>query len=62
MNNNIIIKSLLNGGLTFILITLVCTLKGMTIEQTLAAPYTIFLVVSAIAGSFIGFAIRTSKQ
>ena len=62
MNKNIIIKSLLNGVLAFILITLVCTLKGMTIAQAIAAPYTIFLAVSAIAGSFIGFAIRTSKQ
>ena len=62
MNKNIIIRSLLNGILTFILVTLVLSVKGMTFAQAIVAPYTIFLTITAIAGSFIGFEIKALRQ
>ena len=62
MNKNNVIKSLLNGVLTFMLVALVLSLKGMDIAQALVSSYTIFLTVSAIAGSFIGFAMKAMRQ
>ena len=62
MNKNIIIKSLLNGILAFILVALVLSLKGMAIAQAIIAPYTIFLAISAIVGSFIGFTLKAMRQ
>ena len=59
----IIVKSLLNGILTFVVVALVQYLvKGVALTQAIAAPYTIFLTISAIVGSFVGFSIRTMKQ
>ena len=58
-----IIKSLLNGILTFVVVALVQYLvKGVTITQAIAAPYTIFLTIAAIVGSFIGFNIKAAKE
>ena len=63
MKKNIIIKSLLNGILTFVLVTLVLYLvKGVPFAQTIVAPYTIFLTISAVVGSFIGFSIKAAKE
>ena len=62
MNKNTVIKSLLNGILTFILVALVLSLKGMAIAQAIIAPYTIFLTISAILGSFIGFTLKAMRQ
>ena len=59
--NKIIIKSLLNGVLTFILVTLIQYLKGVAIVQTIATPLTTFLAVSAVVGSFIGFTLRGDR-
>ena len=62
MNKNIILKSLLNGILTFVLVALVLSLKGWAIAQAVASPYTIFLAVSAIAGSFVGFTVKAMMK
>ena len=63
MNKNLIIKSLLNGILSFVLVALVLHLvKGVAIAQAIVAPYTIFLTLSAIAGSFVGFNIKAMKE
>ena len=62
MNKNNVIKSLLNGVLTFVLVALVLSLKGMDITQALVSPYTIFLAVSAIVGSFVGFTMKAMRQ
>ena len=58
-----IIRSLVNGILAFVLVTLVQHLvKGVPVAQAVIAPYTIFLAVSAIVGSFVGFSIKTMKE
>ena len=58
-----IIKSLVNGILAFVLVALVQHLvKGVPIAQAITAPYTIFLTISAIVGSFAGFSIKTMKE
>ena len=58
-----IIRSLVNGILAFVLVALVQYLvKGVAFAQAIVAPYTIFLTISAIVGSFVGFSIRTMKQ
>ena len=63
MKKNIIIKSLVNGILAFVLVALVQYLvKGVAITQAIVAPYTIFLTISAIVGSFVGFSIKTAKE
>ena len=63
MKKNIIVKSLVNGILAFVLVALVQYLvKGVAFAQAIVAPYTIYLTISAIVGSFVGFSIRTMKQ
>ena len=58
-----IIKSLVNGILAFVLVALVQYLvKGMAFAQAIVAPYTIFLTISAIVGSFVGFSIKAAKE
>ena len=58
-----IIKSLVNGILAFVLVALVQHLvKGVPVAQAIIAPYTIFLAVSAIVGSFVGFSIKAAKE
>lgn len=58
-----IIKSLLNGILTFVVVALVQYLvKGVALTQAIAEPYTIFLAISAIVGSFVGFSIKAEKE
>ena len=58
-----IIRSLVNGILAFVLVTLVQHLvKGVAITQAIIAPYTIFLTISAIVGSFVGFSIKAMKE
>ena len=45
--------------LAFVLVTLVQHLvKGVAITQAIIAPYTIYLTISAIIGSFVGFNIQ----
>ena len=63
MKKNIIIKSLLNGILAFVLVALTQHLvKGVAFAQAIVAPYTIFLTLSAIVGSFVGFSIKAMKE
>ena len=63
MKKSIIIKSLVNGILAFVLVALVQYLvKGMAFAKAIVASYTIFLTLSAIVGSFIGFSIKAMKE
>ena len=63
MKKNIIVKSLLNGIASFLLVAVVLNLaKGIPFGQALVEPYSIFLGVSAIIGSCIGFSRKTMKQ
>lgn len=60
---NSIIKSLLNGIASFLLVALAQTLiKGVTFVQALVSPYTVFLAVTAIVFSFIGFTVKATRQ
>ena len=63
MKKSIIIKSLVNGILAFVLVALVQYLvKGMAFAKAIVASYTIFLTLSAIVDSFIGFSIKAMKE
>ena len=63
MNKNIIIKSLLNGVVGFFLVAVILGLvKGIPFGQALVEPYNIFVGISAIIGSFIGFSRKAIKQ
>lgn len=63
MNKNIIIKSLLNGVITFFLVAVVLDLaKGIPFGQALVEPYNILLGISATIGSYIGFSRKAMKR
>ena len=56
MNNNIILKSLINGILTWLVLGLFLSLtKDTTFVETLITPYILFVASACIGGSFIGF-------
>jgi hypothetical protein len=56
MDKTILGKSLLNGVIAWILIALILfLLKGMAFTQALTAPYTIFMAIAAVIGSYIGY-------
>ena len=63
MKKNIIIKSLFNGVVSFFLVALVLDLvKGISFGQAIVDPYNIFIGVSAIIGSYIGFTRKAMNQ
>lgn len=63
LNKSIIIKSLINGVVSYFLVALVLTLiKGQPFGQALTAPYTIFPGVAALVGSVIGFWRKENKK
>ena len=63
MNKNIIIKSLLNGIFGYFMVAMVLNLaKGIPFGQALVEPYNIFIGISAIIGSYIGFTRKAMKQ
>ena len=63
MNKNIIIKSLINGVVSFFVVALVLDLvKGIPFGQALVNPFNIFLCISAIVGSFIGFSRKEKRK
>ena len=63
MNKSIIIKFLIDGVVSYLLVALVLTLvKGQPYAQALTAPYTIFLGVAALVGSVIGFWRKENKK
>ncbi|MDO4866033.1 MAG: hypothetical protein Q4C10_05710 [Clostridia bacterium] len=63
MNKNIIIKSLLNGIISFFLVALVLDLvRGIPFGKAIVDPYNIFIGVAAIIGSYIGFTRKALKQ
>ena len=56
MNNNIILKSLINGIITWLVVGLFLSLtKDTTFVEALITPYTLFAASACIGGSFIGF-------
>ena len=56
MNNNIILKSLINGILTWLVLGLFLSLtKDTTFVEALITPYILFAASVCIGGSFIGF-------
>ena len=56
MNNNIILKSLINGILTWLVLGLFLSLtKDTTFVEALITPYILFAASTCIGGSFIGF-------
>ena len=60
---SIIIKSLINMILAWLLVALVICLKqGIGYGEALTAPYSIYLAIAAGVGSFIGFMIRKKMQ
>ncbi len=63
INKSIIIKSLINGVLSYFVVALVLTLaRGVPFAKALTAPYTIILGVSALVGSAIGFIVKANKK
>ena len=56
MDKNIILKSLINGIITWLVVGLFLSLtKDTTFVETLITPYTLFAASACIGGSFIGF-------
>ncbi len=61
--NKIIIKSLVNGIVSALLLALILTLtKGMNYVDALMAPSTLILAPCAAVGSFIGYTLRAKKK
>ena len=62
MNKTILIKSILNGVISWIAVALILRLvKHVAFTVGLTAPYTIFLALAAIVGSYVGY-IRQEKK
>jgi len=64
MTKNIIIKSLVNGIMGWIIVALIFSLKrpDMTFVQGLTSMYPIYMGIAGFAGSLIGFSIRKNKD
>ena len=64
MTKNIIIKSLVNGIMGWIIVALIFSLKrpDMTFVQGLTAMYPIYLGIAGFAGSLIAFSIRKNRD
>ena len=57
MDKNILIKSLLNGVISLLVLAVLLSLiKDMSFVQALTVPYTIAVAIAAMVGSYIGFA------
>jgi len=62
MDKKIIIKALLNGIVSWLVLTLLFVLiKDQSFVQALTAPYTIAAALSAAVGSYIGFMTKVKK-
>ena len=58
----IIVKSLINGVVSWLLVALIVTLKkDVSFVQVLTEPYTIFLAVAAAFGSYAGYNRKMKK-
>ena len=56
MDKNIILKSLINGIITWLVVGLFLSLtKDTTFVEALITPYILFVASACIGGSFIGF-------
>ena len=57
MDRNTLIKSLLNGVISLLVLAVLLSLiKGMSFVQALTVPYTIAAAIVAMVCSYIGFA------
>lgn len=57
MDKNILIKSLLNGVISLLVLAVLLSLiKDMSFVQALTELYTIAVAIAAMVGSYIGFA------
>ena len=60
---NIIIKSLLNGIVSCLLLALILTLtKGVNFMQALVEPSTLFLAPCAAVGSYFGYRFKAMRK
>lgn len=60
---SIIVKSVINGIITFLVVGLALSLiKGIAFVQVITMPYFLFIVSSVIVGSYIGFTKNEEKQ
>ena len=63
MSKNIIIKSLVESLIGWVLLALVmCLTRNITFVQALIAPYSIGLAVSAFVGCCIGYQRKLKKM
>jgi len=64
MNNNILIKALVNGLLGWALFAVLTLLKnpGMDIGQALIALPSIYTAAAAFIGCYIGYRIRENRS
>jgi hypothetical protein len=63
MSNSVVFKSLANGIVTLIVISMLSTLlKDMDFTQAIILPYNVITATLAVAGSYVGFTIKELKQ
>ena len=63
MDKNILVKSLGQGIVGWILLALLLSFtKDMTFVQAFAAPSTITMSVATVVGSYVGYVRRAKKQ
>ena len=57
MDKNILIKSLLNGVISLLVLAVLLSLRtDMSFVQALTVPYALVVAITAMVGSYIGFA------
>ena len=62
MSNNILFKSLVNGVITLIVLSVFATLvRGMLFVQAVTLPYHVLMAVTAVAASYIGLKAKEMK-
>ncbi len=63
MDKNILFKSLLQGVAGMLIAALLLSIvKDDSILEVLVEPYTIFIGVSAVIGSYIGYLKKAKKE
>jgi len=63
MNKNIIIRSLIETVIGWVLLALLlCMTKDITFAQALLTPYTIAIMVSTFVGACIGYRRKALKK
>jgi len=63
MDKNLLFKSLMNGIIAFLGISLLMVIvKDATLVQAITTPYVIISAVCAAVVSYFGFMLKTSKR